>query len=473
MKFRTNLRKCGRGVADGESGAALLIAIFVLLLVSVVGIALIVASGTQTALTGNYHSATAVYYAALSGLEEGRSRLLTKGPNAISAVVPAFMTPGTPVPLGTILYIVNSGVDPTDGSSSNADLEYDTESFATPLASATVYTTPTIANTGGYQSPLIKWIRINAVTERAIRVNVDGSGVDNVTPLYYDGSHLNRSYSGNQAMEVTALAAFPNGSQKILQYVVAPESLNLNVAAAITLNGSGVQFSGPSSPSFVVDGNDSYSVGACAPGATAVAAIGYTDSGDSGNIATGNVLINQNSYTGFGGTKPNVRLLTSLPPDQQTVGGLSSLVQKIMDNADVKVTGPVTQSDGTNIMPPTMSAANPAIVAVEGDLNINGWHGVGFGILLVTGDLTYDPEASWNGIVLVIGNGHLISSLAGPGSLNGAVYLAKTVGSTLGDSNFDFASGANSAGVHYSSCWVKAVQRPLSYKILLFREIPT
>jgi len=55
-----------------ESGIALLISIFILLLISVVAIALIVSSGTETAMAGNYRTATSAYYAALAGLEEGR-----------------------------------------------------------------------------------------------------------------------------------------------------------------------------------------------------------------------------------------------------------------------------------------------------------------------------------------------------------------------------------------------------------------
>ena len=52
-----------------EAGIALLIAIFVLLLISVVAIALLVSSDTESALAGNYRSSTGVYYAALAGVE--------------------------------------------------------------------------------------------------------------------------------------------------------------------------------------------------------------------------------------------------------------------------------------------------------------------------------------------------------------------------------------------------------------------
>src|SRR5260370_12222759 len=88
-----------------ETGIALLISIFVLLLISVVAIALIVSSGTETALAGNYRTATGVYYAALAGLEEARGRLLAKNAgsfkNTASTLIP------TPLPIGQPVYIIN------------------------------------------------------------------------------------------------------------------------------------------------------------------------------------------------------------------------------------------------------------------------------------------------------------------------------------------------------------------------------
>ena len=73
-----------------DDGVALLIAIFALLLISVVGIALVVSSGTDSALAGNYRMAVGAYYAGRAGLEEARGRLLYKNPN--------YINPGSPGP---------------------------------------------------------------------------------------------------------------------------------------------------------------------------------------------------------------------------------------------------------------------------------------------------------------------------------------------------------------------------------------
>jgi len=72
-----------------------------------------------------------------------------------------------------------------------------------------------------------------------------------------------------------------------------------------------------------------------------------------------------------------------------------------------------------------MSASSPAVIVVNGDFNLHG-SGTGYGLLLVTGTLDYDPDASWNGVILVIGEGTFISSKAGEGAINGAVFVAQT-----------------------------------------------
>ena len=72
------------------------------------------------------------------------------------------------------------------------------------------------------------------------------------------------------------------------------------------------------------------------------------------------------------------------------------------------------------------------IVVVNGNLDLTTNHGgsawstyVGHGLLLVTGQLTYDPDVTWEGIVLVIGKGLFDGSHSGSGSIDGAMLLHK------------------------------------------------
>src|SRR5262252_7335551 len=113
-----------------EAGIALLIAIFVLLLIAVVAIALVVSSGTESALAGNYRSSTGVYYAALAGVEEARARLRSSDPNSFKNTAPNLVPPpGTQWDIGYVDYILNPG--PNDNLTTilttYPDNEYDTE----------------------------------------------------------------------------------------------------------------------------------------------------------------------------------------------------------------------------------------------------------------------------------------------------------------------------------------------------------
>jgi hypothetical protein len=512
VKARSTMRNRRR-----ESGIALLIAIFVLLLISVVAISLIVSSGTESALAGNYRSSTGVYYAALAGLEEARGRLVSKNPNSfLKTGPPNFLPPpGTQWDIGYVRYILSPGpADPADTRTAYPDSEYDTEFGNGALNAATaagqVATTPSVWNVAPLNAlpvpgPLYKWVRINAVSEVSLQRQVapfDGHTPDATKPIYYDGTRLTITSTGAQeALEITSLAVLPNGSQKILQYLVTP---NLTVLlppfpAAITLLGNNVDYTGPLQNSWNVSGNDTTVLGNCAPG-PAVWAIGYSNNADasnnnitgSGAVATGPY---KNNYTGQGGSKPNVGPIgASIPASFQMPSQLDALAQSIKQIADVVIPGPATGSS----LPSGMSNSNLKTVVVQGDLDLTGWHNQGYGLLLVTGNLTYDPDASWYGIVLLIGQGYMTGARNGSGQFVGGVFLAKTrdlsgnlfpdpslpsaagPGFTSPDyrsygSNIQFdpnmASSGTNPGIYYSSCWINAALPTANYSILSFHEI--
>lgn len=500
-----------------QQGIALLIAIFVLLLVSVVAIALLVSSGTETALGANYRSSSTVYYAAFAGLEEARGRLLPRNPNYFGGV-----TIPSPFPLGQAVYVLNrlagENVTPWDSSNQYYDKEYQTE-FGVAASAATLLQSVSSVwdnNAQGMPGPVYKWVRINAATEQSLYLDVNSNGTkDNTTPIYYDPAQVDGSgkpapsliwtttppATAVQVLQITALAALPNGSQKILQYVVAPINLNLNFPAALTLAGTNdgtnatYPFSVPTSSSFLINGTDQFTPGSCTPGATPVAAIGYTNNGG-GDTSQSTITTAVNAgghptnFTGYGGTTPNISYVgSSVAPNLQSVAGLNTLVQTITQNADVVLNGPIcvgSSCASPTSMPATMSPTNPMTVVVKGDLTFNGWHNrisptnSGYGILLVTGLFTFDPDSYWNGIVLVIGKGLIYSNQVGVGTFTGAVFLASTVdasgnplpyGSALGSPSFSFTAGAGSYGINYSSCWSSYVQTPLTNKVLSFHEI--
>ena len=496
----------------GEHGAALLIAIFALLLVSVVAIALIVSSGTDTALARNYRSSTNSYYAALAGMEEARGRLLPTNSNYIPL-------PASPMPLTQVVYIINPlpgetvAPDDTSNPATYPDTQYKQE-FGVDVSTRIVTKIASVSPVAGLPGPAYKWVRINALTEKSmgngtggVDVNKDGD-VDPFTPLFYDPENRtvsnvpapgmvetpNPSPTALQALEITAYAVLPGGGgQKMLQYIIRPDVVfpDLNTQsfpAALTLAGNNVTFTAPGTNTFYILGQDQ-----CAGSTAAVFAIGYTNgtTGDSSktNITTG---------AAPGGNYQGYPILNPGPPPNPSTGaatmadvslytnqnwmspsGLDAVVQDITNSADSVITGPATPAS----FPPGMSLTHPMTIVVNGDLDMTGWHNTGFGLLLVTGTLQYDPDATWEGVVLVIGQGNFVSTKGGTGGIDGAVFIAKTRDAggnllgNLGASSFSQTGpgGASSnigRGINYNSCLARAAEGPLSYKVIAFKEIP-
>lgn len=499
-----------------EDGIALLIAIFVLLLVSVVAIALLVSSGTETALGANYRSSSTVYYGALAGLEEARGRLLTTNPNYFgSSAIP------TPMPLGQAVYVLNrlpsEDITPWDSSNPYYDTEYQSEFGVAPPSQPPLYSVWD-NNIQGIPGPAFKWVRINAVSDASLHTEINYSaGYHPGTAVYYDPANVDNNgnawpsmvvgptTTAKQVLEITSLAALPNGSKKILQYLVTPTGQSLNFPAALTLDGPNVgvdptMFWLPYGGQFYIDGSDttSYSNGSgCVAGPNPtpnpVRAIGYANNDSSGTNITTVIGDNHGEYTGVGftSTTPSVFYVGNPPPTEpltlagnmQTVPEIDALAASISQEADVTLTGPVTQSDSSNLMPTGMSATNPMTIVVNGDFTENGWSGTGYGTLLVTGTFTYDQNSSWNGVILVIGKGvfRAVDSLQRNGQINGAVLIASTVDSlgnplaSFGSPTFDFNYEGHTQGnygIYYSSCWVQVAQTKSRYKVLSFHEIP-
>jgi hypothetical protein len=497
--------------AHSERGVAIVIAIFTLMLISVVATAMILMSGTDSAIKSNYKSAMHAFYDAKAGLEEGRGRLFWPNPNIPNGLNPpnpvwscVFTAPGPMMPYNQACYIINpSGnevVNPLDLTPGNpyADSEYQQE-WGVPVTSASVQqpfiTSNSAIASAGIAGPLYKWVRITPRTQTSAKLAGD---VTDTNPLFYNGMQQLVSSGGNpvanavQVLTITALAVTPYGSRRMVQYTVSASPLTTALPtfpSALTLDGNGVSFTGPNAGngngdgngggpgSFQISGKDS---SAGPSGNSGVPAIGYTDSDDGPSIA--NAATPTSNYPSPGGT-PSVALLNpwtpqtpnGLPTVLQTPSGLDSLVQSITQSADVVITPSSGTADQTSL-PSGMSAANPMVVVVNGNFNLHG-NGTGYGLLLVTGTLDYDPDASWNGVILVIGRGVFTSTRNGTGTITGAVFVAQTrdaSGHLLADpslmhSSFTQKSGS---GIRYNSGLVAATQALLPYQVLSFREIP-
>jgi len=471
--------------SSSQRGAALVIAIFSLMLISVVATALIVTAGTQNSIKSNYRSAMRAFYDAKAGLEEGRGRLWWPQAPNFNPVTNCVFSGGNPMPTTQACYIINpaagENVDPRNPTNPYADLEYGQEFGNPPPVGATLI--QSTSPIGAIAGPLYKWVRITPTTEASLKFDADADGFIDTTPLFMagqnviDGKNCAPSCTA-QVLSVTSLAVTPLGSRRMVQYTVAPSSFGsafANFPSALTLDGNGVSFTGPppanighSHGDFQINGNDSNAPSGVSSG---VPAIGYTNSTDGSSISAS--AVPSSSYLSPVGT-PTVGLVT-LPPILQTPSGLDSLVKRITQNADLVLNPSHGSAADQRSLPAGMSASNPMVVVVNGDFNLH--NGTGYGLLVVTGTLDYDPDASWNGVILVIGQGTFTSSKAGLGYINGAVFVAQTLnaaGTLLPDPNLGYASFTETGGgngIHYSSTWVKTAEALMPYQVLSFREI--
>jgi hypothetical protein len=461
-----------------------------------------------------------VYYAASAGLEEARARLAQNDPNSFKTTWTTFYpAPGTTLPIGTVGYVLNPGPTETAGNilATYPDTEYDSEFGPGALASATVKPptlsiwnkTPMTTNLN-FPPPMYKWVRINAASEKSLNLDVDADGLaDSITPLYYDGAHFsNSSAVGRQVFEITALAVLPNSSgqssQKLVQYLAAPGRLTLPPVigfaplAGLTLSGSpgnSPTFHPPATnPQYAIKGDGWDCSGN--PTGSPVAAIGLMGdySGSSYNsdlngivngIPAGSVgppTTYQQSYTGNTPPHalPDVEYLTGFPANLQTPAQVDAIAQNMIQNADAAFVPAGSSSTQTAFLTSLgMSPTNLMTVIANGNLDISNWSNDGYGLLLVTGTFTYDPDTTWNGLVLVIGQGVVNNSLNGQyKQINGAVFVAKTrdgsgnlLTGRIGGASVSFLDAMQGYGIRYSSCWVQKAQPYSTYKILSFHEI--
>jgi hypothetical protein len=291
--------------------------------------------------------------------------------------------------------------------------------------------------------------------------------------------------SAKQALQITALAVLPNGSQKLVQYVAAAQTFNLNFPSSLTLSGKGITYKGANSNVYYANGTDGSgnppAVPGCTPTGASRPAIGVTEplggSANQTSVIAG--IPRADHYTGAGLPTPSVSNAITLTPSLQTPASLNALVQTISQNAVVITPTPPTPGTlgtATNADLPSMSATNPATVVVNGNLSLSSY--VGYGLLVVTGNLSYDGNSGWKGIILVVGNGTTTFTGFGGGNqeFDGAIFVATikdTNGnllSQLGTVNFDISGGGGN-GIYYNSCWINNAQPPLTYKVLSFREL--
>jgi hypothetical protein len=292
---------------------------------------------------------------------------------------------------------------------------------------------------------------------------------------------------------ITSLAITPQGSRRIGQYEVAAVNITPPPAGLSMAGGGAVVPNAPNSGNFFINGTNSGTGGytggpACHTTTPAVApAIATGSSTGVTNIVNAIPTNRYGDYTGAGGTTPNVIDEGTDAGGTGALGGLwsspsqlNNLVSALANGADhqltcgiggVLPTGVLTPSAGCSVGTYGTDAA-PQITYVNGDYSLTS----GSGVLIVTGTLSVTGNSSFNGLILVIGQGILTESGGGNGQYNGSLFIANTnthtspftqLG-TLGAPSFSW-NGGGTNGIQYNSCWAN-LENDLHYQVVSSRE---
>jgi hypothetical protein len=121
------------------------------------------------------------------------------------------------------------------------------------------------------------------------------------------------------------------------------------------------------------------------------------------------------------------------------------------------------------------TTTTPAVTFVNGNATLDG----GAGLLIVTGNLVLNGNPSFNGVILVLGEGTVNRNGGGNGNILGSIYVAKFARSWPASENgqshpfqppiFNTNGGGNS-DLRYDSNWVQQAKDALGDIVRDIRE---
>src|SRR5882762_5137699 len=419
---------------SSERGMALVVALLTLLLVSALLMGMLVASNSETNISGNFRDEQTAFFAARAGIEEVRDRIRqnanpTLATNTYFTAGPAGTTPLAGAANG-ILYVINPAngetVDPWNSSGKYYDDELVREIGTGPTAGGYISPAPSsFGNSYAATPPLPwKWVRImikpnKSATGLTRITSVDG--LTNGNRVCFNGTNEHTTAAttcpDKPVYELTALAVTNSGSRRMVQYEVGQNTFP-TIPGATGFDGPTPVYGAPNSNAFGVDGTDvaqgpNAGVG-CGVPVNQPAVGGFNNAAVTTLVAD---IPRPAKYTSGATATPAVSNVSAVLGPLATVDGLTNLVNQITASANpanIYGTNPSITNLGTN--------ATPVINVVHGDLSLGP--STGAGILIVTGNLTISGNPSYNGLILVIGKGTFTKNGGGNGTLNGALLVA-------------------------------------------------
>jgi hypothetical protein len=377
-----------------ESGSGMLMAVFVLFLVTSLGVALLFLSRTEVQLSQADGRSKVAYFYSEAGLEKARE--LTHFANFISSDKQYF----------TDEFPLVAGADGAlDFDVTNLTATFDSDGNLTGLT--------------GYDDdrPALPLAVIDTGWHAAFLTNdpAEAGGIHDMTDT-------------NKKAMITGIGAGPHRSLEITQAIVEKIDLYPIPPATITILGepgcgaSCAQFWGGTSTPKRYLGDDSNPVCPGGDPSLWVPVVGVIG-GASNASAQGGVIKPGSFFTGpHSGTDTVTDLTTdpSLDPLWTDCNLLVDLAAEVLAAADVVGNSSTPNADlGTT--------ADPKVVYIDGDYVVGPSVDSG-GLLLVTGELQFHGNADWQGLILALGKGDFIRFGSGNGDIAGSIVVADIAG---------------------------------------------
>jgi hypothetical protein len=289
----------------------------------------------------------------------------------------------------------------------------------------------------------------------------------------------NASYKPEN-LRIRVLGLGPQNSRKDMEVIVGRYTLEYDVKATVTLPnecGTPINFALGGSNVTTTSGMDVSGSG----GSIAAFAVSNCDYNTTNNVIDG--CLPDGSNCGGGGPNvmpgdPMVLANSNTPSFLQSVKNAREFLYGTegMMNAAINQGRYFTSGAAAIASTAGLGANNPdgVFTFVDGDLVLGAGNPTGQGTLIVTGNLTLDGNFNFNGVIMVLGAGHVYRSGGGNGNIYGAMFVAKFT-RTGADTDafqpptFD-TSGGGTANIQYSTDAIDKAKSVGGHAIRAIRE---
>ncbi len=415
------------GCLRQERGMALVIVMFALVVMTIMGLSIAYTAGLEVRSSKNELLANQAYYAAEAGLQE-----------ALNVIR------GHRCPIGA------SSCDPVlESNKISLGIASNLSTSNAPTDTATV-------------PRLSRWLSYNAPDDTGV-VTLDATN-----GLYYKVQV--ETIPGSADVELTSTGYAPLGAKRTLRLrLVNNSTLITPLPAVITLLGTNPSGTTGSSNAHTTSGIDSAATPSSNPNWAQEKPI-------IGAVGTANVNILRSS-SNFGGDKPGTFVTNFPDPVMDIATTNTGVIPFNNDPAQARAFITAISGIANTVLNPGDSLpsgalgtySNPTIVVANGDLTIGPIRGAG--ILVVTGTLTLHGNFSYDGLIFVLGEGHVVRNGGGNGTVNGGFVLAAFGNtSTTMDGSPDFhTNGGGGSNVYYNSASIQNALNRIPFSVKAFR----